>query len=220
MANSVAHAQTGSPPPACGELRNHYGPYDYRTDKNKLGIVEGAHFTTVVEAGIRGNTSRLPGPDLNYTLTAFPNHHRALLAMANLGEKTKSKQPEGAQYTVECYFDRALRFRRDDVVARMLYVQYLIKNGRQSDATTQLGYAETTAPDNALSQYTIGLLYFDMKNYESALTQAHKAAKMGFEGTGLRDLLTQAGHWKEPAALADAPANTQVPAAPADERKP
>ena len=45
----------------CGALQLHrpgqYGPYDYRTDKSKLDIVEDYHFTPAVEALVRGSTS-------------------------------------------------------------------------------------------------------------------------------------------------------------------
>ena len=41
---SVAHAQSGLASQGCGSLENAYGPYDYRTDKDKLGVVEKFHF--------------------------------------------------------------------------------------------------------------------------------------------------------------------------------
>ena len=48
---------------SCGALfsSGQYGPYDFRTDKQQLPIVLGAHFTPEVEALIRGTTSRTPG---------------------------------------------------------------------------------------------------------------------------------------------------------------
>ena len=57
---------------ACGDLKTHYGPFDYRTDRDKLEIVEGAHFTPEVEALIRGKSSARLGQDLAYTLTHSP----------------------------------------------------------------------------------------------------------------------------------------------------
>ncbi len=201
LSGAPAKAQSGLPA-NCGALNNHYGPFDYRTDKDKLGIVERAHFTSAVEAGSRGNTTMLAGPDLHYTLTAFPNHHRALLAMVRYGEKMQSPQPKGAEYSVECYFDRALRFRVDDVVARMLYAQYLIKNKRDKDAAAQLTVAQNYAKDSAFAQYYLGMLYFDLKDYDRAQLQAHKAEEMGYDASELRGLLKQAGHWKDPAPMA------------------
>ena len=70
-------AQAGN----CGPLANAFGPFDYRTEKgNSLYLVESAHFTPAVEAVIAGNTTYIGG-DLDYTLRAFPNHHRALMSM-------------------------------------------------------------------------------------------------------------------------------------------
>ena len=107
--------------PACGNpFVNAYGPYDYRTNQGpQLKIVEDYHFTPEVEGLIRGVSGALAG-EIDYTLRAFPNHHRALAAMMNLSAKMKSNTLKGANWTVECYFTRALAFRNDDQIARML----------------------------------------------------------------------------------------------------
>ena len=208
FANLNASGQTANL--ACGSLQNHYGPYDFRTDKQKLPIVDGAHFTPAVEALLRGSTSSSgPGADLNYTLTAFPNHHRALMSVMNYGEKVKPSKPKDLPMAVECYFERALRFRPDDTVARMIYATFLAKNKRDSEAGKQLETASTAAGDNAFTSYNIGLIYFDMKDYDRALTQAHKAYGLGFNGPNLRDQLKSVGKWKDseekPLALDDKP---------------
>ena len=191
-----------APQSNCGELRLHragqFGPFDYRTDRSKLGIVEDYHFTPAVEALIRGSSSVIPGPDLSYTLGVFPNHHRALLAMVRYGEKMKSPRPPGASYSVECYFDRALRFRPDDSIVRMIYANYLSKSARAPEAIQQLEQATAFAGNNAFSHYNIGLIYFDMKDYDRALRQAHKAIELGFPQTALRDRLQNVGKWTEP----------------------
>lgn len=64
----------------CGSLNNSFGPFDYRyktSVKTELGdahsMVEGAHFTPQIEQLIRGKTAVEPGPDIDYTLRAFPN---------------------------------------------------------------------------------------------------------------------------------------------------
>ena len=68
---------------ACGPLETGgYGPYDYTNPihfREKLPIVEGAHFDAGVES-LRGHLKKNAGTldgDLDYTLRAFPNHHRA-----------------------------------------------------------------------------------------------------------------------------------------------
>lgn len=185
----------------CGSLENSYGPYDYRTERDRhLKIVEQYHFTPNVESLIRGNSGSLGG-ELSYTLRASPNHHRALMAMIRLGEKLKSPQPLGSGYTVECWFERALRFRPDDSTVRLIYATFLMKDGRESDAVKQLDVATAAATDNAFTQYNAGMIYFDMRNYDKALVQAHKAYGLGFEQPALRDQLQSVGKWKDPTEL-------------------
>lgn len=200
----------------CGPLANAFGPFDYRPEKDpptggvgdhkhKLGLVEGAHFTDVVELLIRGRSGgQDPGGDIDYTLRAFPNHHRALLSVMRYGEKKGTQKPAGLTYSVECYFERALRFARDDALVRMIYSTYLTKNKRQPEAIAQLEQATVLAGDNPFTNYNLGLLYFDMKIYDKSLAQAHRAQELGFERAELRDLLKAAGQWQEP-ALAQKP---------------
>lgn len=185
---------------SCGSLSNHYGPYDYRTQKGgTLGIVEGAHFTPEVENLVKGATGYLGG-DLAYTLAAFPNHHRALLSMARLGVKEKTDQPKGAKYTVECYFERAVRFQPNDTVARGLYAQYLQNKARKAESIAQLDIAAGYAKENPFSVFNIGLLYFEAGAFDKALVQAQLAQEMGFTRTELIDMLKQANKWQEPVA--------------------
>ena len=217
FSSSITFAQTIGA--SCGELYGpgQYGPYDYRTDKDKLPIVLGAHFTPEVEALMRGTTSTRPGGDIDYTLRAIPNNPRALLSMMRLGEREKTPQPSGSRYTVECWFDRALRFRPDDNVVRMLYVAFLTKNSRKPDALQQLEAVLKTAQDNPFTHYNAVFLYFDLNEYERALTQAHKAMELGLLRPELGEKLKAAGKWQEPAAtgLAATPAEPSASGASA-----
>lgn len=184
---------------ACGALGNPFGPFDYRTDRgNNLHLVESEHFTPPVEMLIRGKTGYIGG-DLDYTLRAFPNHHRALMAAMRLGERTKLSTPPGMRYSIECYMDRAVRFRSDDVIARMIYSMFLAKAGRTAEAISQLDNAAASAEDkeNPFTHYNLGLNYLDVKEYDKALIQAHKAYSLGFIQTGLKDRLVQVGKWKD-----------------------
>ena len=201
IASTTTFAQGA--PSNCGELRppGQFGPFDYRTSRSQLPLVENYHFTPVVEALIRGSTAELPGHDLDYTLRAFPNHHKALMAMVRYGEKMKSPKPTGLNYSVECYFERALRFQPDDTIVRMLYARFLSNLERMEEARQQLEQASTTAGDNAFSNYNIGLIYFDFKDYDKALAQAHKAIALGFTRPVLREQLQAIGKWLEPTAV-------------------
>lgn len=215
----------------CGPIAgNHYGPYDYRPDhfvatpgdqenhSYKRMLVDGAHFTPRVENLIgaqSGGQIGPPGADLNYTLRAFPNHHRALIAVMRYGEKAKSDKPAGLSMVVECYFERAVRFKPNDMIVKMLYATYLIKNKRVLEAAAQLEQATVLAKDGAFTHYNIGLVYFDMKNYGKALAQAHQAIALGFERTELRDLLKGVNQWQDPKTEAKAEAPVQPASQPA-----
>lgn len=192
-----AYAQGG--PNNCGSIANHYGPFDYRTQRNKLKIVEDFHFTAAVESLSRGHTSTTPGPDIAYTLHTSPNHHRALMALVRLSGKLKTPQPQGMPLSVDCYFDRAIRFAPDDSLVRVIYSQFLSKGGRSNESLQQLDAAVVHAKDNAFSHYNIGLAYFDQGQFDKALAQAHKAAALGFERIELADRLKSVNKWQEPA---------------------
>jgi len=185
--------------PACGTLENHYGPFDYRTQRDKLEIVERYHFTPSVESLRAGASTTRLGGDISYLLATSPNHHRGLLAMMRLAEKEKSPHPKNMRYSVDCYFDRAIRFQRNDTTVRMLYAQYLQKQKRTPEALAQLQVASDLAKDNGFTNYNIGLVYFEMGQYDLALAQAHKAKALGFDQPELAQMLTAKNKWKEPA---------------------
>lgn len=198
---------------ACGPLENSFGPFDYRDSlPEQKGLVESAHFTPAVEALIRGVTARLPGPDIDYTLRAFPNHHRALLATIRLGQREKQVQPGGMRYSVECWLDRAVRWRPDDPIVRMIYASWLGPNGKRDAALRQLAEAERLAGDNPFTHYNVGLSYLELGEHERALAKAHQAMAMGIARTELADALRAAGRWRDPPA--PAPAEGAASAAP------
>lgn len=199
MAATPAHSQA-DPTGGCGPLANHYGPFDYRTQRDRLAIVEIAHFTPEVAALIRGNTGSIGG-DLGYTLRTSPNHLRALMAMARLAERLKTPEIPDMHYSVECYFNRAIRFAPDDPLVRIVYAQYLAKNKKMDAALKELQEADFYAKDNGFTHYNIGLVYFDLKQYDKARAQAHKALQLGFNGTALADKLKSVNEWKEPIIL-------------------
>jgi len=185
--------------PFCGELKppGQYGPYDYSNAQHRkqyLEIVEQHHFPEHVEKLIRGETGFMGG-DLDYTLRAFPNHYRALIAMAKYGLREKTARVKGANYTVECYFDRAIRFKASDGMVRMIYGNYLRKIGRPDDALEQYHVAVNLQPKNANFNYNLGLLYLKRKDYEQATVYAKKAYKLGFPLPGLRNQLMKTGKW-------------------------
>ncbi|CAD5375229.1 conserved exported hypothetical protein [Rubrivivax sp. A210] len=209
---AAAQAQTAN---FCGDLRNPHGPFDYRTATvDERSLVEGRHFTPPVQALITGTTGTRPGGDIDYTLRAFPNNPRALIAVIALGEKEKTDQPADMRYTVECWLERAVRFRPKDHIVRMIRAGFFGKRGRKAEAIADLKVAESIAGDNPFTFYNLGLIYQELGEYEEALRFAHLAMAGGMPRTELKDKLVAARKWREPEA-ASAAASAAAPATPA-----
>ena len=184
-------------PYECGTFENNYGPFDYRTAKAQLHVVEQYHFNARTESLAGGQTGTV-GADISYTLRAYPNHHRALLSMIRLGQREKRDKPDGASHTVRCFLTRAEVFRPDDYMVKMLTGIYLMNKGSQKEAVEKFEAAERLESGDANLQYNLGLAYFRLGRFDEALAHAHKAYGMGFTLPGLRGLLKREGKWREP----------------------
>ncbi|MYM89521.1 tetratricopeptide repeat protein [Rugamonas sp. FT82W] len=182
----------------CGSYVRHDpgGDYTNPADREGLTVVEQYHFTPEVERLVRGASGSL-GADIGYTLEHFPNHHRALAAMSKLALRDKNRKPYGAHYSIDCYFDRALRFRPDDARVHALFGGYLLGLGQSDAALEQLKEAVRLEPGNATTHYNLGLLYFKRKDYEQARASARTAYGLGFPLPGLRNQLSAAGQWRD-----------------------
>ena len=189
-----AHAATDCPPLVVNNLTG--GDYTNATDRERLGVVEQFHFTSQVERLERGESGYLGG-DIAYTLEHFANHHRALAALARLALREKNSQPKGARHSVECYFDRAIRYRPDDARVRAIFGGYLLALGQQEAALLQLEEAARIEPGNAVNQYNLGLLYLRQKDYDKARAAAQQAYRRGFPLPGLKNKLAAAGQWRD-----------------------
>lgn len=181
--------------PCSGDSPGNFGPYDYRTDKHRLPVVENRHFTNQVEQLRRGETRTHPMGDVNYTLTVIPNHHRALYSAVRFSLGDSSYGPFRG-VTAECYLQRATRFSPEDSVPLMLYGLYLHRLGRLEESLEKYQAAEERAPDDANLLYNMGLVQFDTGNYEEARRYAEKAYGHGIGLPGLRRKLQEAGHWE------------------------
>jgi tetratricopeptide (TPR) repeat protein len=197
------HAQdvTSNLSAECGgpTISNAYGPYDYTNSQhvaNKLPIVERAHFTAVVESLKAGATGVLPGGDIDYTLRAFPNHHRALDAMGRYHlQYPNTLRPPGASWSADCYFKRALAFRPKDWTVHMIYGIYLVREGRKNEAEHFYLEAIELQPGSAEAHHNLSLLYIELKKYELARDHAAKAYELGFPLRGAESKLRRLGEW-------------------------
>jgi len=211
---ATVHAQEADDG-ACGNpFVSRYGPFDYRFDRGpKLKVVEDAHFGPKVEGLLGGMTGTIEG-DLAYTLRAFPNHHRALISIMNLAQRSKNAVRKRDEMPWDCYFVRAVRFRPDDPLVRLIYAQYLTRSNRKAEAMAQLDAATRGAKDNPFTHYNIGLVFFELGEHDKARAQAHKAIELGFDRPDLKQRLQDVGKWAEPSTEgADAAASGTAPAA-------
>lgn len=198
------HPPVRQPSAGCGRLDREVGaigPVDYRTvSPYTISFVEIRHFDRGVETLKKGIKSTVAG-DIAYTLRAFPNHPRALRSVWELQRRNGGVTPPDLGYSAECWFDRAIAFRPDDIDVRIVYSFELIRDGRIEEARPHVLHAEKlidalTTP-NPRWNYNIGLLLHELKQYDRALAHAHKAYQLGFDLPGLRNKLKTSGHWRD-----------------------
>jgi len=178
--------QTGLP------LENAYGPYDYINPlhQSKLPIVLGAHFTQEVEMLKRGATAHTAYGDIDYTLRAIPNYHRALYAMSRLQIREKSTLKNlRSHYSARCYFERAIYFSPGDAISYMLYGLHLHRVGNFDGSLSKYRKAEGLGLNTAEFYYNFGLLYLELGEYKQASQYAEKSYGLGYPLDGLRDRL-------------------------------
>ena len=187
----------------CGSIENAYGPYDYTNPQHRIEYlprVEEYHFDVGVESlkgliGLENSQARLGG-DIDYTLRAFPNHHRALYTMIRY---YLEKVPTGAdklRYTPECWFDRAKRFADTDATVIMLEGLYFHKINDLSRANASYEQALRMAPRSAEINYNAGLFFLEINDVERAVELAELAYQLGYPLPGLRNRLMRMGAWK------------------------
>ena len=185
----------------CGPLETHFGPWDYNNPKHireRLPVVERNHFDVNVESLVKGTTAVLPGGDLDYTLRAFPNHHRALYSMGRYALRYPTERiPPGAEYSGDCYFVRAVRFKPEDAVVRIVFGIYLSLQEKYPEAIEQLQVAVNLVPGNSEAHYNLALVLEKSDRLDEALEHAKIAYKLGFPLDGLKNKLRRRGTWTE-----------------------
>ena len=184
----------------CRGNKQGYGPFDY-TLRNQyikeLKIVEDYHFSPMVENLIEGDTTSNPLGDLDYTLMAWPNHHRALNTVIRARVQKKENFKISRFTPAECYLQRAINFSPDDGVSYMLYGMLLHQMGDLKDALERYQSAERLSPQDLQTKYNIGLLLVDLERYDEAKKYAVDVYRNSFPLPGLKKKLRKEGYWSD-----------------------
>jgi predicted Zn-dependent protease len=159
-----------------------------------LLLVEKHHFTPDIEF-LRNKAGVAPA--LDYTLRAFPNHHRALMSLINLVVREKKEQIYGMTWPIECYLRRARAWRPDDTMVQVIYGLFYMKMNKPQQAIEQLEEVKAVRGDDPNVYYNLGLAYIQVGNYDKALENAHRAYALHYPLPGLRNMLVKAGKWRD-----------------------
>lgn len=178
----------------CGPVRPNMWdkyPVDYRQARVNFNVgqlISVAEFTHDVK------TPKGAGGLLLYV----PNHPVALQVMGRFADKAKSPDAVIGGYTMNCWYDRAVRWSPDDMKVRKLYGAFLTKRGRAKEALTQFLEVQKNGGDSPDLSYNLGLLYFETEDYDAALKNAWDAYAGGFRFPALKEKLEKAGKWRDP----------------------
>lgn len=181
--------------PGCGMLQNAFGPFDYRdpvVKRERLAMVETYHFTPDVESLRGGYTGGSPLRDLAYTLRVFPNHPRALAAMARYVYTGRPSTDDPTVLSADCYFARAIVFAPDDEAVRVIYADYLYRMKQPEKARAQYEEALRLAPESVDVNYAAGLFFVAIGELDRAKQLAEVAYGGGYPLTGLKKKIAAA----------------------------
>lgn len=177
-----------------------FGPFDYLLRHQlpkKLSVVEKYHFAPSVEQLIKGQTTVSPMGDISYTLTAWPNHHRALYSAIRHRLNTLRSQKKSRYTEAECFLQRAINFSPKDGTAYMLYGILLHQTNHRDMALENYRKSLEIQPQNAQTKYNLALLLVDLKKYAEAKEYAVELYSKGYPLPGLKDNLKSAGQWSK-----------------------
>jgi tetratricopeptide (TPR) repeat protein len=134
--------------------------------------------------------------DIDYTLRAWPNHHRALNSAIRLRLRGKNIGWSNKLPPAECYLSRAVNYSPKDGVARMLFGNLYAHMDEPLKALDMYQAAEQISPGNEQIKYNMGLVLVDLKRYQEAKDYAVGLYSRGFPLPGLKRQLEKNGYWK------------------------
>ena len=184
--NGVNCPQSGKISPS---LRDYTDPFWHTkpitAGNNYLHHVETFHFTPKVESLTGGTSSGTIYGDLLYTLSKFPNHYRALYSISLYyawkvyirDNRAKLIDDGERMIPAECFFNRAIAFKKQDPKLYYLYGVYLYKVGELDLALEQFKKSEKLNPKDIYLISNMAKLYYDKGDYNNAVAYIKKAPK-------------------------------------------
>lgn len=139
--------------------------------------------------------------DCEFILRYFPNHPKALLALADICFVWKNPR-----CNPDPFFALAIAVNPNASATYSTQGIYLLRAGRVDNAIASLKQAAALDPNSVNAHYNLGLAYFEAKQYDLANASAQRAYLLGAPVPGLRDKLRKAGYWKPDAASSSEPA--------------
>lgn len=215
LASTSALARTSSGKPApwkgndlqglpCRGALIPFGPFDYLDRarfEGELFITEEYHLTPEI-LKLQQATTTTAINDIQYTLMAWPNHHKALYAayeyrLLNRGE---FRRDINAPSPVECHLQRAINFSPQDPVPYMILGLLLHEWELYEDALKSFRKANALMPNDVITLYNLGLTLVELEKYEEAREVANQVYSTDFPLPGLRNKLIAAEQRSQEAA--------------------
>ena len=128
---------------------------------------------------------------------------------------TKWKSPA---CDADAWFEKAAARNPSASMTWVIYGLHLQRKGQLREATEKFEHALELRPNDINAHYNLGLLYFDLKDYEKANRHAQMSYALGAPLPGLRDKLMRAKAWSPlPPSSPESPSNAspKAEAAPA-----
>ena len=185
----------------CKSVQIGAGPWDYLHREKYpgyLAVTEENHFNEDVEA-LRAGITTEPMGDIHYTLSAWPNHHRALKSAVDFRLK-HPKWPEHSKgLPAECYLVRAINYSPKDGTPYLLLGILAHRQKQYKEALNAYERADELIPNDMIIKYNMALTLVQLKKYKEAKRIAEIVYASDFPLPGLKNKLKAAGQWeKEP----------------------
>jgi tetratricopeptide (TPR) repeat protein len=172
-------------------------PSDYYFNRPNSSLLEQLnsvelHHLPACEDGPKSRRYAQARDDCDFILRYFPNHPRALVAMAEICLAWKDARCEP-----DVVFERAIAINPRAYTTYVARGIYLLRAQKANEAVTNLEQAAALNPNSINVQYNLGLAYIETKQFVLANEAAQRAYALGAPVPGLREKLRRAGYWKE-----------------------